>query len=142
MASFNKVNAFVRDLMSGVHDLRAAGDTVKVYLSNAVPDAADEVKTDVAEIAAGNGYTAGGEDAQNDLQLVSDTASMTAVDIVISASGGSIGPFQRAMLYNDTPATPLDPLMGWWNTDSGSAETLLDGESLTIDFASTVLELS
>jgi hypothetical protein len=56
---------------------------------------------------------------------------LTGNDVVFTASGGNIGPLRYAVLYNDTPASPLDPLIGWW--DRGSAVTLNDGDSLTID---------
>lgn len=56
MATFNKFNTFPKDLLNGVHDF--GSDTINIYLSNATPSAADDaVKADLAEIAAGNGYT-------------------------------------------------------------------------------------
>jgi hypothetical protein len=65
MASFNKFQDFVEQLGKGVHQLHAAGHTLKVYLTNATPDAAlDAVKADLAEITALNGYPAGGTDIQ------------------------------------------------------------------------------
>lgn len=133
MATFNKFHQFVEDLGKGVHQLHAAGHTFKVYLSNATPSAsADLVKADLAEISAGNGYTAGGFDIQNDYTESGGTGTMTAVDVVITASGGQIGPFQYAVVYNDTPTSPADPLMGW--IEYPSALTLESGESFTIDF--------
>ncbi len=74
MASFNKFQQFAEDLASGVHDFRAAGHTLKVYLSNATPSAsADAVKADLAEITNQNGYTAP-VDIQNDYTETSGTA--------------------------------------------------------------------
>lgn len=131
MATYNKFEQFVLDLANGVHDLNT--DTLKVYLSNTAPSAsADVVKADIAEISAGNGYTAGGEDATNSTSEVTGTMTVAGVDIVWTASGGTIGPFQYAILYNDTPAAPLDPLIAWW--DYGSAVTLNDPETFTVDF--------
>jgi hypothetical protein len=136
MAAYNKFQQFVEDLAKKVHDLHA--DTLKVYLSNAAPSAsADAVKADLAEISGGNGYTAGGHDTQNSVSEAAGTATVAAVDVVITAAGGSIGPFQYVVLYNDTPTSPADPLIAWW--DYGSALTLLDGESLTIDFGGNSL---
>ena len=136
MAAYQKFQQFVEDLVKKVHDCNA--DTFKVYLSNAVPSAsADAVKADLAEIAGGNGYTAGGHDTTNTATETGGTATVAAVDVVITAAGGSIGPFQYVVLYNDTPSSPLDPLIAWW--DYGSALTLLDTETFTIDFGSNSL---
>lgn len=133
MAAYNKFQQFVEDLCKRAHDLHA--DTVRVYLSNATPDAAaDAVKADLAEISGGNGYTAGGADTQNTISKASGTATMNAVDVVYTASGGTIGPFRYVPWYNDTPTSPADPLGAWW--DYGLALTLQIGETFTIDFVS------
>ena len=141
MAAFNKFNQFVEDLGDGVHKLKAANDVVRIYLSNAVPSASlDLVKADLAEIAGGNGYTAGGADVQNDATETAGTLTVTGVDVTYTASGGSIGPFQYVVLYNDTPIAPADPLIGWW--DYGSAITLLVGESFTTDFGASMFTVA
>lgn len=133
MAAYNKFQDFVEQLLLGKHDFSAAGHVFKVYLSNATPSASlDAVKADLAEIAGGNGYTAGGNDTQNTLSEATGTATIGATDVVITAAAGSIGPFQYVVLYNDTQTTPADPLVAWW--DYGSALTLLDTETFTIDF--------
>lgn len=140
MATYNKFQDFAEQLGKGVHQLHAAGHMLKVYLSNATPDAAlDAVKADLAEISAGSGYTAGGEDAQNDYSESGGTGTLTCVDITWTASGGSIGPFRYAVLYNDTPTSPADPLIAWW--DYGSSITLNDGESFKVDFGASVATL-
>jgi hypothetical protein len=138
MATFQKFNQFVEDLGSGVHQFQAAGHTLKVYLSNATPSASgDAIKTDLAEITNQNGYTAP-VDIQNDMTETSGTATVTAVDVVITASG-AVGPFQYAVIYNDTPTSPLDPLIGWY--DYGSAVTLANGETFTIDFGASLFTI-
>lgn len=137
--AFNNFEIFTEDLAEKVHDLNA--DTLKVYLSNTTPDAAaDAVKADLAEIGAGNGYSAGGADTQNATSRSGGTTSITGTDVVWTASGGTIGPFRYVPLYNDTPSSPADPLIGWW--DYGSAVTLADGESFTVDFGSSMLQIA
>ena len=140
MAAFNKINAFLLNLGQKVHDLRAAGDTLKVYLSNEQPLAADTVKADVLEITAENGYTAGGTDIQNDWTESGGTSSLTGVDVVFTATPGGFGPFQFVPLYNDTPTSPADPLLGWW--DYGSSISMADGETFTVDFGTSILEVT
>lgn len=130
MATFNKFQQFVQDLAEKKHDLSA--DQIECYLSNAAPSASgDAVKADLAEIATGNGY-AGPQDTQNTGAEATGTYTLTGTKIVITASGGTIGPFQYVVLQNTTPATPLDPLIGWW--DYGSALTLQNGETFSIKF--------
>lgn len=139
MASFNKYQVFVKDLGDKVHDLRASGDTLKVLLSNTAPNVSTHtVKADVTEIAAGNGYSAGGSDTQNDYTASSGTGTCTGVDIVYTASGGTIGPFRYAILYNSTPAA--GPLIGYW--DYGSGVTLQNGDSFTVDFGASMFTLT
>jgi len=139
MATFNKFEVFVGNLgVSKVHDLNA--DTLECYLSNAAPSAsADNVKADLAEITNQNGYTAP-EDTTNAASEASGTLTLTGTDIVITASGGSFGPFQYVVLQNTTPSSPLDPLIGWW--DYGSALTVNDGETFTIDFGASIATLT
>ena len=139
MASYNKFQQFVEDLGKGVHQLHAAGHTLKVYLSNAVPSAsADAVKTDLAEITNQNGYTAP-VDIQNDYTRTGGTASLTAVDVVVTATG-AVGPFQYVAIYNDTPTSPVDPLICWF--DYGTPLTLASGETFTVDFGASLFTLA
>lgn len=140
MATYNKFEQFAEDLGKGVHQLHAAGHTLKVYLSNATPSAsADAVKTDLAEITNQNGYTAP-VDIQNDYTETGGTGTLTATDVVITASGGTVGPFRYAVVYNDDPTSPADPLVCWW--DYGSSITLQDGETFTVDFGASVLTIA
>lgn len=131
MATFNKFQAWTEHVTEGVHDHGA--DTLKVMLTNTAPIASNSVKADLTEISAGNGYTAGGTQATvSSSSQTSGTYKLVLADVVFTASGGTIGPFQYAVLYNDTPTSPADPLIGWW--DYGSARTLQSGESFTVDF--------
>ena len=141
MAAYNKFQDFVEQLGKGVHQLHAAGHTLKVYASNATPDAAaDAVKVDLAEITVENGYPSGGTDVQNDYTETTGTGTMTGTDVVWTASGGSFGPLRYVVLYNDTPTSPADPLLGWW--DYGSPVTVNDTETFTVDFGASVLSIS
>lgn len=139
MATYNKFQVFVEDWANKVHDLFGVNDTLKVYLSNAVPSASlDAVKADLAEITNQNGYTAP-VDIQNDGTRAGGTLTVIAVDLTITASGGTVGPFQYVAIYNDTPTSPVDPLICWF--DYGSPITLADGESFTIDFGASLFTL-
>lgn len=141
MAAYNKFQDFVEQLLLAKHDFSAAGHVFKAYASNAAPSASlDAVKADLAEISAVNGYPAGGTDLQNAMSEAAGTATVTAVDVVWTASGGSFGPFQYIATYNDTQTSPADPLVNWW--DYGAALTINDGESFTVDFGASWFTLS
>lgn len=134
MATFNKFNAFVENLAEKVHNL--GSDTLKVALSNTAPDSADATLSDITQISSGNGYSTGGTSATiSSSAQSSGTYKLTLADVVFTASGGSIGPFRYAVLYNDTPTSPADPLIGYW--DYGSSVTLADTETFTVDFDAT-----
>lgn len=131
MAAFNKFQQFAYDLATKVHNLNT--DTLSVYLSNDPPVAGtDQTKTNVVEISTGNGYT-GPVDTQNTGAGSGGTYTITGTKVTITASG-SVGPFQYVVLYNDTPTSPADPLVGWW--DYGSPVTLAAGETFTVKFNS------
>lgn len=141
MASYVKFQDFVEQLGKGIHQLHAAGHILKVYLSNAAPDVAlDAIKTDLAEITAQNGYPAGGSDIQNDYTETTGTGTLTGTDVVFTASGGAFGPFRYAVLYNDTPAAPVDPLIAYW--DYGSSISCNNGETFTVDFGASILTIA
>jgi hypothetical protein len=145
MASFNKYQIFVEDLTNKVHDLfgtaGSGADTCKVMLSNTAPNAATHaVRADVTEIGAGNGYSSGGASLTNVGTRSGGTFTLAGTDVVFTASGGTIGPFRYAIAFNDTPTSPADPLIGWW--DYGSSITLNDTETFTVDLGASILTLA
>jgi hypothetical protein len=128
MADAVEFEVFTENLAEKVHDL--GGDMLAVYLTNTAPSAsADAVKADLAEISTGNGYD-GPEDIQNATSRSGGTTSVTGVDVTITATG-AVGPFRYVVLMNDTPSSPADPLIQYW--DYGEEVTLADGESFVID---------
>lgn len=139
MATFNKFNSFITAVAAGTHAgfLNADTDVLKVYLTNAAPSASlDSIKTDLAEITIENGYT-GPVDIQNAATQTTDTITVTAVDVTITATG-SVGPFKYAVIYNDTATN--DPLIGWYEYPA-AAPTLANGETFLIDFGASLLTL-
>ena len=132
MAALNKFNAFVLDVASAKHQMQSGTTHVyKVYLTNTAPVATNTVYGTPADLATGNGYTAGG------ISIGTITGSQTSgtfrfiggTDPAWTASGGSIGPFQYAVIYNFTSAT--QPLIGWY--DYGTPLTLTNGNTFTVD---------
>lgn len=134
MATFTKFNQFVEDMAEKVHNLGA--DTLKILLTNTAPTSSNAVKADLTEISAGNGYSAGGSTVTiSSSAQASGTYKLVGADVTITASGGSIGPARYAVFYNDTPTSPADPLIGFW--DYGSSFTLASGENVVVDLDAT-----
>ena len=128
MATFSKFNSFVEALAEKVHNL--GSDTLKVMLTNSAPSAANTVKANITEISAGNGYTAGGTQADiSSSSQTSGTYKLVLADVVFTASG-AVGPFRYVVLYNDTATN--DELIAY--ADYGSSVSLANGETFTVDF--------
>lgn len=132
MATYNKFNVFTKDVIEGKHNF--ASNTFKIMLTNTAPTATNAVKADVTEIAAGSGYTAGGTATTITTSTSSGTAKVSGTNVVFTSTG-TIGPFQYAVLYNDTQTSPAKPLVAWW--DYGSAISLANTETLTVAFDAT-----
>lgn len=128
MAAFNKFNSLAEALAEKVHNFGA--DTLKVMLTNTAPVATNTVKANITEISAGNGYTAGGSAVTvTSSSQASGVYKLVVSDVTFTASGGSIGPFRYAVLYNDTATN--DELIGYW--DRGASITLSDTDTFTFD---------
>lgn len=137
-AAYVKIYQFVEDLGRGVHNLET--NAIKMYLSNTAPNQSTmAVKADAAEIAAGNGYSAGGVDIAATYSESGGIATLAGTDQVITASGGAIPTWRYVYLYNDTPSSPADPLIACF--DYGAAVNLGDTESITIDIGAALAQL-
>lgn len=68
------------------------------------------------------------------------TYSLTFNDLVLTAGGGSVATFRYVVIYDDTPTSPADPLVMFY--DHGSNVTLADGETYTIDFSGAAFTLA
>jgi hypothetical protein len=130
MATFTKLDCFTENLAEKIHDLSA--NTLKFALTNTAPTANNSILSNITQITAENGYTAGGKQAT--LTSSVQTAGVYKLivgDVVFTANGGNVGPLRYVVFYDDTPTTPVDPLIAWF--DYGSSITLLTGETLTVD---------
>lgn len=138
MAAITKYQCLSRDLANQVHDFSPNSTNVlKVALTNTAPNVSThQVLANISEISAGNGYTAGG----NSVGTISQSISGGVVsirgsnDVTVTATGGTVGPFQYAVLYNSSvsnDAATANPVIGYWNY--GSPVTLNDGEPFTLD---------
>lgn len=145
MATFNKLDGFVEHLAEKVHDL--GSDTLTVALTNTAPGSEStpptgatgtNVLANLTQVSYTNLSTRALTTSSSSQS--GGTYSLVLNDLVLTSSGGSTGPFRYVYLYNDTPTSPADPLIGYW--DYGSAVTLADGETFTLDFGATVLTIA
>ncbi len=129
MNTFNKFNDFAAALGKKKHDFN--NDALQMMLTNVLPTATMVQFSDLTEITAENGYTAGGVSVPVTSWSGTDgIAKLVNDDAEITASGGTIGPFRYAVLYNSSSTG--GPLIGWF--DYGSELTLQDGHILALDF--------
>lgn len=135
MATFTKANDWV-EVESEVADLDA--DQFVVALSNTAPGSetanplldGNGVLANVTQISYTNLST----------RNLTRTASVQTGgvykldfdDLVLLASGGTVGPFRYIYIFDDTPTSPADPVVGVY--DAGAPITIGDGGSRTLQF--------
>ncbi len=143
MASFNKFNIFVANLAHKIMDLSMSADVLKVALTNTLPVATNQVFADIVEIAAGNGYTAGGTVTTiSSSAQVSGTYRLISGNVTFTASGGTIGPFRYVVVYDSTPGSPNKPLIGWYDFGSGVTLNSLDTFTVAFDQTNGILSIT
>lgn len=132
MAAYNKFRSAVEYMAEGVFNF--GSDTLKFMMTAAAnaPVNTNTVKANLTEISAGNGYSAGGATtAQQSSAQTAGVYKLVVTDTVFTASGGAMSAFRYVVAYDDTPSSPADPLISWW--DYGSEITLASGETFTVD---------
>lgn len=136
MAAFVKLPGFVEHLAEKVHNL--GSDQLALALSNTAPGSeatppsgataacvlANVTQISYTNISSRNLITASSTQTSGTYRLVISDLTLTA--------SGTVGPFRYVYIYNDTPTSPADPLIGYY--DYGSSLTLYNGETLTLDF--------
>ena len=128
-ATYYKFNSFVENLAEKVHDL--SSDALTLALTNTAPVATNTVLANITEVA----YTY----CSTRVVTVSASAQtsgvykLTITSIVLTATGGDVGPFRYVVLYNDTAAS--DELIMYY--DLGSSVTITNGNTYSIGFSGT-----
>lgn len=140
-------NAFKENVAEKVHNL--GSDVLKVYLSNTAPNVSTHTAYDgvtgttgPAEIAAGNGYTAGGNTSavSTSAQTAGTYKLVLSSPTAWTAVSSTMATFRYPVLYNSTSAGK--ELIGYW--DNGTTVSLAVGDSftLTLDGTNGVLTLT
>lgn len=126
MASFTKIYSFVENLAEKFIDLSGTGLTIA--LTNTAHTSTWDELADLTQVS----YT----NLSSRVCTVSSSAQTTGTyklvlnDLVLTSSGGTTGAFRYVYLYDD--ASTGDKLIGYY--DYGSAITLQNGDTFTIDF--------
>lgn len=129
MATVTKFNSFVEALAEKVHNL--GSDQLMVALTNTLPVVTNTQLSNITEITYTN--LSSRVLTTTSSAQTSGTYKLILADLVLTVSGGSVGPFRYLVIYNNT-ATNKE-LIGF--IDYGSSITLADGETLTIDLDQT-----
>lgn len=131
MATYNKHNNWVEDMQESAN---VGSDQFVVALTtNAnAPVAANATLSALTVISYTN---------LSSRNLTTSTSAQTAgtftllfADLTLTASG-PVATFRWVDIYDDTPTSPADPLMAFY--DYGADVTLANGETFTLDFTTS-----
>ena len=138
MATYTKYEHFVEAMVNEEVDVFGTTDTFKAVIHSDAPTVAtDDELADLTQIT-GTGYTAGGEDIQNDATRTGGTVTMTAVDVVWTATAADWVAGRYVSIHDDTSTT--DILM--CSFDYGSNFTVGNGETFTLDFGASLMTVA
>lgn len=144
--NFISYDSFKRYVADGVIDVDTHAFRMTLHTSAYVPNRdTHTVKADLTnEHANANGYTTNGQALASVTWVeVAGTVTFDCADVIWTASGGSITA-RHAVIHDDTPAAPADPLCFYALLDTTPADvTATTGNTLTIQIhASGVFTLS
>lgn len=110
--------------------INLGADTLRLALTNVAPVATNTQLGQLTQIAAGGGYTTGGFTLVVSSSAQSSGLYRCLIDDYTFTPGGTVAPFQWAVVYDDTVAN--DPPL--WYYDYESTVTLTTGVPFVFDF--------
>jgi hypothetical protein len=134
MATYNKFNAWVENM---VESANLATDSFIVALTNTAPVATNSVLADITQISYTNLSARTLTTASS--SQTGGTYSLAFNDLTLTASG-AVATFRYVVIVDDTPTSPADPLVAWF--DYGSSITMASGETLLIDFGANLFTIT
>lgn len=137
MATYNKFQQTVEDLAEGVYTCSTDQFIVALCTNANAPVATNSVLADLTQIAYTN--LSSRNLTTSSSGQTSGTFTQLFADLVLTASG-AVATFRHVVIYDDTPTSPADPLLCWY--DYGSDLTLASGETLTLDFTTSSFTLA
>ena len=142
MATYVKYETAIEALCNKLIDAFGTTDTWRVVIHTDAPTVAtDAALSDLTQIAGNNGYTTGGENITFNSTRSGGTVTATATDVVWTASTGNLGSSTTGRyfsIYDDTSTG--DSL--WCSYDYGATFTVAVGETMTVDFGSTLFTIA
>lgn len=135
MATYTKYEPFIQFLVNKEIDWFGTEDTFKAAIHTDAPTVAtDDELADLTQIT-GTGYTAGGDDIQNNSTRSGGTVTMTAVDVVWTAGAADWTATARYVSIHDDTST-TDKLQ--CSFDYGATFAVGNGETFTLDFGASL----
>ena len=143
MAAFVMNQNFPEALGKGVHNFTTSGSTfqLKIALCSAIDNANGALAGQTQ--CTGGGYAAKNVPGTVTYTETNGTGTMAngGTDLVFTASGGTISSVRYAVLYDDTPTSPVtDPVIGYW--DYKSSQNVEDTETFTINFGASLFTIA
>ncbi|MBL4702134.1 MAG: hypothetical protein JKX85_12845 [Phycisphaeraceae bacterium] len=132
MATYNKFQQTVEDWMEGVYTASSDQFVIALTTNGNAPVATNSVLANLTEIAYTN--LSSRNITTSSSGQTTGTFTQLFTDLVLTASG-AVATFRHVVIYDDTPTSPANPLLGHF--DFGSDLTLASGETLTIDWTTS-----
>jgi hypothetical protein len=128
--------SFIRDVLSG--KINCTADTFKITLHNGyTPNQTHETRSDVSgtEYGTASGYTVGGKTLTTPTVTKAAAVKFDADDPATWTSLGPLSPAtpSHAILWDDTPSSPADPLVCYFVLGT----TATNGGNYTLAFLAT-----
>ena len=135
MNTFTKYEHTAEALANAEINLWGTTNTHRVVIHSDAPVVATDDQLDDLTQVTGTGYSAGGEDIQNNGTRSGGTVTVAAVDVVWTATAADWTAGRYVSAHDDTSTT--DILLASW--DYGSNFTVDNGETFTVDFGTDTL---
>lgn len=129
MANYVKIDSFVKNLAEKKIDL--SGASLTVALTNTAHTAAWDELADLTQVDYS--YCSSRVLTVSSSTQTSGTYKLVVADLVLTATGGNVGPFRYIYIYDD--GSTGDKLIAYY--DRGSAFTMADGDTHTLNFDGT-----
>jgi hypothetical protein len=136
MATFVEPDILSQDIANKVHDFDS--DVFKLVFSSAAPAVGTTfLLSNVSQITTGGGYTQmtdgssafTGSTTTLSFGRSAQTTTVSGTQVVFTATG-AVAAFRYVVWINDTPVTPLNPVIGW--IDHGSSITMANTDTYTV----------